>query len=345
MFAKLYFDSSWQAQADLFPVIFAVLTGATNVNSIPGATAKFVPSLSYILTNKSASGWTSEVNTASTKIMSSPCKDSAKRKYVRFDAPSAARISTELVEAGSYNGTTGALTGIASYNDTSTMANNIVYSGTTNTYPHATQNAVEVWISASPRHFLVALNQPGYQHGAGTNGGRAGGWVVGVVEHSPSDSWITESSPYIPACVMTSATNTASINTGTLTFYRNRSRNIANPVAADIIGNAAGALLEGYTKYGSGQIGNITLNGTNLVLLDENNAVRTLLPFGARSKTALVRGGSITDVCDLYLAPANIFKENLQIQVGDNEANKYHVWNLGFSASTTVGYNLIVPRG
>lgn len=345
MFAKLHFDNSWNTSVDLLPVISAVLAGSANVNAIPGATAKFIPSLSYILTNKNVSGWTTEVSTTNTRILSAPCKDSTKRKYIRLNAPSNSRISLELMEAGAYNASTGGVTGTASYDDTSSMSNNIVYGGTTNTFPHSTQNAIEVWVSASARHFLVAVNQPGYTHGVGVSGGKNGGWVVGVVEHTPADSWITETSPYIPACVLSSFNNSASANTGILTFYRNRSRNITQPVASDFTGTTPGALLEAYTKYGSGQIGNITLNGSNQVLLDENTAVRALLPFGARSKSGLVRGGAITELSDIYLAPANIFKENLQIQVGDNVNNRYHVWNLGFAASAVSGYNLIVPRG
>lgn len=343
MFAKLYFDTNWTAQTDLMPVILSVLTGSTDVNAIPGATSKFMPGLSYILTNKSSSGWSYEGSgTATQRVISAPCKDSTKKKYVRFISPISTRIALELGEGT--NGS-GVLTGQASFDDPNQMANNLIYSGGSNTFPHWTGAPLEVWVSASARHFLVACNQPGYMHGVGGNGSRSGGWVVGAVEHTAADSWITESSSYIPACLMTSATNASASGTGTLTFYRNRSRNIASPTPVDFANNVPGSFLEAYTKYGSDTISNITLAGTNQVLLDESNAVKTLLPFGARSKVGLVRGGSITDVCDIYLAPANIFKENLQIQVGENAANRYHVWNLGFSGNTTAGYNLVVPRG
>jgi hypothetical protein len=145
---------------------------------------------------------------------------------------------------------------------------------------------------------------------------------------------------------MTTLGNNITSGNGPLTFWRNRSRNIAIPSPTDFANSADGSRLYAYTKYGSGTLRDITLDGTNLVQSDENTAVRSLLPFGARNKSSLVRGGAISDLCDVYLAPASIFNENLQIQVGSNVANRYHIWNLGFTGNNAaLNYNLAVPRG
>lgn len=343
MFAKLYFESSWSANTDILPVIVSMLTGTTNINSVPGATAKFNPALSYVVTTKSVAGWTLESTGGGSRVISAPCKDSTKKKFVRLVCPATTRISIELGEG--HNGA-GLLTGQASFDDGNTMTNNAIYSASTNSFPHSSSFPIEVWISASPRHFLIAANQPGYAHGMGGNGGRQGGWVSGVVEHSNSDSWLTDSSTYIPACVMTTEGNANTAGGAPFTFFRNRSRDISQPSVTDFANSVAGSKLYAYTKYGSGNMSPITLTGTNLVQLDENAVVKALLPFGARNKTALVRGGAISDLCDIYLAPSTIFKENLQIQVGDNTANRYHIWNLGFTSNNaTLNFNLAVPRG
>lgn len=339
MFAKLYFESSWICTTDILPVLASVLTGETNVNAVAGATARFIPSMSYILTNKNTSGWSVEGSSSTVRVLSAPCKDSTKKKFARISSTSNT-MSLQLGEGFAGTNLTGQVT-----TDGPNQDAHIIFNGSS-TYPHNANAPVEVWVSSSPRHFLIAVNQPGYAHGTGIADGRNGGWVVGIVEHANSDSWLTDSSSYIPACIMTSQGADTSLGNASLTFFRNRSRNIAVPTVTDFANNVDSSKLYAYTKYGSGTLSNITLGGTNLVQSDENTAVKSLLPFGARNKAALVRGGAISDLCDIYLAPASIFNENLQIQVGENTANRYHIWNLGFTSNNALSnYNLAVPRG
>lgn len=344
MLAKLHFDAGWTL-ADVLPIINSILGGNVNVGSVPGATAKFVPSKSYVLTSKSQSGWQLEFANTTTSVFSAPCKDSAKRKYLRLNATNlingaGVRLDFDVVEAGQINLTTGAF---VDYAGTTSIApySSILYTGTANGFAHNYNLAMELWIAASPRYALFAANAPGYQHGT-LGGVTAGGWVTGCLEHTPSDSWINESSPYIPACAMWAYATTS--NGGQMRFYRNRSRNIAVGAATDISAPATN-YLEIYTKYGSGSLSTATLNGTNLVMLNENNAVRTLLPFGVRSKTDRVRGGSVTDVCDIYLAASGLFDSNLQVQVGENVNNVYHTFNIGYVSNPNGGYCMLVPRG
>jgi len=343
MFAKLYFAAGWGTNS-VKQAIFNVACGVTslttlnaNLTASPANTATVVTALSYIINNKTPSGWTNSTsltaNVSTTSIMYAPCANSTKNKYVALGG------TNSYVSMSSVSGMTN-----STY--TSDPGTEIIQAGaddTSSTSRHNTAYPLEVWISCSNRHLLVACNRPGYNHGTSSGtGNQTSGYVAGVLEHVATDAWMVDGINHLPAIVLRPGQNWQSNNvngptTIALDGYATGWRDITQATVTDNYSSVS-STKAAYTRYGSGTIQSITNNGTCTISQDENTVVRTLMPFGVRNQAQLQRGGAVTDLSNVYLCPA-IFAANTVIQVGTDTTNLFHI----FKAFN--GVDIAVPRG
>lgn len=305
MYAKLVFSSA-VTTADIRHAVVQMLTDQP-ISSITAPT--FLAQNSYVLTTRSAAGWRKDYDADGDYVVSATCLDSAKRKYIRFLNATTFRYA--LGDSVLPDGNLGNAT-----------ATQIPVIGT---------GFREVHISASPRHFCMNSFSPGtFNSGTSTKGNMAM-----VFEHRRTDSWMVEDTSYLPACIFDSTSVTTS-NMSAVRFLGLKHKNIASPINAD----TANAQLFPYTKYGHTSMNDCTVTSTNLAMNDKGEPQRVLLPFGVRNNTNLVRGGSVSDLCDVYFAQKDGYPDGFAFAAGDAMAHDYVALYMGFG-----GHTIAVPRG
>lgn len=323
MYAKLHYNSSPDNLGILADII-KVITGTIDKYELNGVGIDHTKT--YVNTSKNVAGWRldyyNDTPTSPIYIVSAPCANSAKRKYVKFYMS-----STNIVYVVGY-GFTGSDITVAS------DAKVWIYSAPTHSYSSPN---FEVRLSASARHLLLTAGTTGYATGYGTQyqGSGAYAMVSGCFEHTCADSYFVEDTEYVPA--MSFSTRSGTVGGSSPVGVCPKYRNIKTANITDITGASATAII--FTRSASGNFDDVTQQGTGRIWTSESSTVKALFPFGVNNSTYCFRGGSISDLCGIYLGAPGSFSDFVDIKAGASDS-VYSMWNVGCG-----GYYLAVPKG
>lgn len=337
MYAKLHFNGS--NNTSVLEAIVRVATGVTDKNLLSGITGIDLNKCS-ISTSRNAAGWSLDYASSdkTVYVISAPCADSVKRKYVRLYTSGSA---VAMFTVGSGNPVTVTATGNLTFESATQQ---ILYQSGSN-YHMPNSNNFEVRISASARHLLVTAGVQGYATGYGLTVQGGQGAVTQIFEHTCADSYFTDNTDYIPVVAHGSIynSNAGIFSSNNSVSYSNplylspKYRNLTGNGIVDVTASTANAGV--YTKMNAGNLLSSAMPNNGKMWVSESAAVTALYPFGVSNPAMYFRGGSITDLCGVYMAAPGAFSDFVEIKAGSSET-VYSMWNFGYS-----GYFLAVPRG
>lgn len=324
MFARIHLNNIVAGAAggyyQLIDNIIEVLTGTTDVAALSNEFGLLNQGKSYILTDISPSGWSLVFNTRAVAVLSAPCH-TGHTKYLSISImnPTSSSAYTNIQIGTGFNPETGALENPISHVT-------CFYSG--RSFQHS--RPLDIWISASPSHVIVCTGTPGLRHNysASTTYNTA----LSVFDFLSADTWCEVSQPYLPTCVISSY---GISSTAYMTPYPN-----ASGTGLLTAANAVGYVSTRHNVVQNATTANdLTTNGYCLTSSAEG-MVPSLLPFAINNLTTRLRGGSVTDLCNVYLAPSSL-ATNAIIRPADSPYD-FHILNIDGHPS---GLNVAVPRG
>lgn len=328
MYAKLHYNVT--TLSAVMHSIVSLLTGTTDKFQLTAQGIDY--DRSYILTDRGPAGWRvdyyNENATQPVYIVSAPCEGSAKRKYMLLSI-----LSTNLRCQVGYGISGSTLTTLTPVSTAAILTNDT-------TAHNLNAPNLELRISASARHFLLTAGTQGYPTGFGVSANTSLGSVSAVFEHTRADSYFTEDTAYVPVVTHNGrlkGSNSAATGAKDM-FQSPRYRNIKLASITDVVDAAANASI--FTRMSSDLgLDAATLNGTGRVWTTESSTVKALFPFGVSNDDYCFRGGSISDLCDVYLGAPGTYSEFVDIRAGASES-LYSMWNVGYG-----GYYFAVPKG